>query len=62
MRHPRRHPEERRAAPHLEGWKQTRRLLPSFETVARKRARLPQDNVEFVSRRSSKWTDEWKII
>src|ERR1043166_2389478 len=31
----------------LEGWPQARSVLPSFETVARFRERLPQDDVLF---------------
>jgi len=34
----------------LEGWKDAWCLWPSFETVARKGARPPQDDVAFVSR------------
>jgi hypothetical protein len=43
----RRHPEELGAfrAERLEGWPQAPRLLPSFETGARKCARPPQDDV-----------------
>jgi hypothetical protein len=34
------------ASDRLEGWKQTPCLHPSFEELARKRARAPQDNVQ----------------
>jgi hypothetical protein len=33
-----------KASGRLEGWKHAPSLLPSFETVARKRARPPQDD------------------
>jgi hypothetical protein len=42
--HLHRHPEEPAEGRRLEGWKQALCLWPSFETVARKRARPPQDD------------------
>jgi hypothetical protein len=44
-----RHPEEPAKGRRLEGWPQASSVLPSFETVARKGARHPQDDGEFVS-------------
>src|ERR1043166_774020 len=38
-------PEDRAEGARLEGWPQARSVLPSFETVARKCARPPQDDV-----------------
>src|SRR4051794_17909276 len=43
----------------LEGWRRVRSLWPSFETVARKRMRPPQDEVRFSlgKKRASLWLD-----